>query len=511
MRKDAYKSGERDWIPEKYLGGFEDALDSYEQAHPHWRIEVLVSLIKWGIRNLKHSIEEDPGAKITWDNPLVELHYPVEWDWKSPRDGDKLYGRQVLGKLTRENTSDRKAAANTLARMMACRFNTMALGNCTNGAWFEKRKSAYLPYLPPNLDAAIKRIRGKWKKREAIEAIYKPFWIGTTRIHIQDGRLEKNTRIPRAVAKRLETIGQRMDIPGISFTGDVNGRTMWSGLVFEIQPLIIDYDAQKAYYPVTIGLAFEHRLIGNDVIAVTPSEWPRKDRETFWDDILRGVDSLTEHLIPKKEPQDSIILLYNDQILKIQPLHCRSDIKVAKRLLAGFRTRRQEEEAFAKQRRRQLLLLRACDRAKTANEKGRALEELTVDLFSTVPGLKVVRSRVRTQTEEIDLVIANEGNGRGFKHDEEFILVECKKWSAKCGKDEYVLFEKKIRNRRARSSLGFLVSWNGFTDTFTKEMLRGSHERLLIVPLNGNQIRSAVQQGTFPSLLESERREAIFV
>lgn len=511
MRKDADKSNERNWIPEKYFHGFQDALDSYEKAHPHWRIEVLVSLVKWGIRNLKHSIEQKPASKITWRNPLVELHYPLEWDWKSPRDGDNVYGKYILGKLTKENTSDPQKAAKTFATMMTCRFNTMALEHFTNGAWFEKRNNQCVPYLPANLDSAIKEIQGKWKKREALTQIYKPFWIGTTRIDVPDGGPKKITSISRRAAKRLESVGQRMDIPGISFTAQVNGKKIWSGLVFEIQPLIIDYDDRRAYHPVTIGLAFEHRLAGNDVLALTPSDWPANDRETFWDNILRGVDELTERLIPKNETQSSIILLHNGEILKIQPLHCRKDMKVAKRLFAGFQTKLQREEAFAKQCKRRLHLLRACDMAKTANEKGRALEKLAEELFNTVPGLKVVQSRARTRTEEIDLVISHDGNAHGFKDEAEFILVECKKWSGKCGKDEFVLFEKKIRNRKGRSSLGFLISWNGFTDTFSKEMLRGSHERLLVVPLTGDQIRSAAQRGTFLSLLESAKRDAVFV
>jgi hypothetical protein len=511
VRGNAHKSKERDWIPEKYFEAFHDALDNYERAHPHWRIEVLASLIKWGIRNLKHSIEEEPGSQITWDNPLVELHYLVEWDWNAPRDGDKIYGRQVLGKLTKENTSNRKVAAKTLAGMMACRFNTMALEHFTNGAWFEKRENTYVPYLPANLDTSIKQVKGKWKKREELEEIYKPFWIGTTRVGIPGSGLKKNSSIPRRVAKQLEAIGQRMDIPAISFSGQVNGRKMWSGLVFEIQPLIIDYDAHRAYYPVTTGLAFEHRLAGNDVIALTPSGWPRKDREAFWDRVLRGVDESIERLVPKNETQSSIILLRNGEILKVQPLHCRGDMGAPRRLPAGFQRRRQEQEASAKECKRRLHLLRACDLAITADEKGRALEQLAAELFNTVPGLRVVNSNVRTETEEIDLVISHDATAREFKDEAEFILVECKKWSAKCGKDEFVLFEKKIHNRRGRSSLGFLISWNGFTDTFKKEMLRGSHERPLVVPLDGDQIRSAAQRGTFPSLLASARRDAIFL
>jgi Holliday junction resolvase-like predicted endonuclease len=354
------------------------------------------------------------------------LHYPVQWDWESPHDGDIVYGKQVLGKFTEENTSDTQMSARTLAKMMACRFNTMALGDLTNGAWFEKRQGAYIPYLPAKLDAEIKRIKGKWKKREAAEEIYRPFWIGTTRIDIPGRESETNAGVPRRVAKRLEAARQRMDIAGISFSGDVNGRKMWSGLIFEIQPLIVDYDARKAFHAVTVGLAFEHKLVGNSIISITPDNWPRRDQEAFWNEILHGVDKYKERLIPANELISSIILMHNDEILQVQPLHSPSDIKVAKKLLAGFQTERQRAEVRAKQGKRLLHLLQTCDAAETPDEKGRSLENLVAELFRTVPGLKVVDRRRRTQTEEIDLVISHDGNAQGFEHEEEYILVECK-------------------------------------------------------------------------------------
>lgn len=505
------KSTKRKWIAERYSHAFKDALDKYEVEHPHWRIEVLVSLIKWGIRNLRHCIEQAPSGEITWGNPLVELHYPVEWDWESPHDGGIVYGKQVLGKFTEENTSDTQTAGRTFAKMMACRFNTMALGDLTNGAWFEKRQGAYIPYLPAKLDAEIKQIKGKWKKREAAEEIYKPFWIGTTRIDIPGRESETNAGVPRRVAKRLEAVRQRMDIAGISFSGDVNGRKVWSGLIFEIQPLIVDYDARKAYHAVTVGLAFEHKLVGNNIVSITPDNWPRRDQEAFWNEILHGVDECKERLIPANELISSIILMHNDEILQVQPLHCPSDIKVAKKLLAGFQTERQRAEVRAKQGKRLLHLLQACDAAETPDEKGRSLEDLVAELFDTVPGLKVVHRRRRTQTEEIDLVISHDGNVQGFKDEAELILAECKNWSKKCGANEFVLFKEKISNRKGRSSLGFLISWNGFADTIPKEMLRLSHERVLIVPIHGDQIRTAVQRGTFHSLLTSAKRDATLV
>jgi len=77
------------------------------------------------------------------------------------------------------------------------------------------------------------------------------------------------------------------------------------------------------------------------------------------------------------------------------------------------------------------------------------------------------------------------------------ILAECKNWTSKCGKDEFVIFREKLENRKRRCSLGFLISWNGLTATVTKEMLRGSKEELLIVPMTGQDVRAAVRSGDF--------------
>ena len=39
-----------------------------------------------------------------------------------------------------------------------------------------------------------------------------------------------------------------------------------------------------------------------------------------------------------------------------------------------------------------------------------------------------------------------------------------------------------LENRSHRCALGFLISWNGFTETVTKEKLRGSREQIMLVP-----------------------------
>lgn len=136
----------------------------------------------------------------------------------------------------------------------------------------------------------------------------------------------------------------------------------------------------------------------------------------------------------------------------------------------------------------------------STDDKGRSLEELSARLFETITGLTVA-GRIRTATEEIDLSILNDSSDPRLRRESALMLVECKNWSGKCGKDEFVIFREKLENRNRRCSLGFLISWNGFTSTVSKEMLRGSRDETLIVPITGQEIRSAVRDGDFGKVL----------
>jgi hypothetical protein len=145
-------------------------------------------------------------------------------------------------------------------------------------------------------------------------------------------------------------------------------------------------------------------------------------------------------------------------------------------------------------------LVDAVQTATSADEKGRMLEELCSRLFSSVPGLTVT-GRIRTETEEIDISVLNDSSEPRLRREGAIILAECKNWTAKCGKNEFVLFQQKLENRNQRCSLGVLISWNGFTGTVTKEMLRGSREGILVVPLSGEDVRQAVRIGNFLKVL----------
>jgi hypothetical protein len=154
-------------------------------------------------------------------------------------------------------------------------------------------------------------------------------------------------------------------------------------------------------------------------------------------------------------------------------------------------------------------LLTLVERATNSDLKGRALEELVSKLFLTIPGLGVI-SRIKTATEEIDIGIFNDTDNGFLASEGAVILAECKNWSSKCGRDEFSLLEKKTENRRDRCSLSFLISWNGFTGTIEKELLRSSRQRLVIVPLTGDDLRKAVNDNNFFEVIQSAWRNVIF-
>jgi hypothetical protein len=298
---------------EKYLQRYEQALDTYENEHPHWRIEVLVSLITWSLRSLKHYIEDGQEKDITWDEPFVELHFPVGWNWAERGGGDVAPGGHLFGTVTMEDIANKARARKRLAEIMVEQLNAMTLADATNWAWYEKLNNYYTPVLPVQLCVELNAIKGKRQRRALFDDLVRPFSIGATRIDSGIPKLKPGARIP----KNLLESEQPLDIPGIRFTGDVNGRKIDMGLVFEIHPLIADYDQKKAFHPVVVGLAVLNgnaRLVGDEIVRDTAANWPKCDREQFWEELLAGVEKIADELIPKTEADDSVILSVNSQI-----------------------------------------------------------------------------------------------------------------------------------------------------------------------------------------------------
>ena len=156
-------------------------------------------------------------------------------------------------------------------------------------------------------------------------------------------------------------------------------------------------------------------------------------------------------------------------------------------------------------------LLNSTETAKNPQEKGTFLEELVFRLFNSTKSFKVNSLRRNTQTEEIDLVILNNSDDPRFRKESAILLVECKNWTKKCGKNEFVIFKEKIENRSNRCSLGFLISWNGFAETVNREMLRGSREETLVIPIDGESIKRAIESGDLLKVLSESWDHAVML
>ncbi|MCI0699148.1 response regulator [candidate division KSB1 bacterium] len=151
-------------------------------------------------------------------------------------------------------------------------------------------------------------------------------------------------------------------------------------------------------------------------------------------------------------------------------------------------------------------------RFKDARKKGKALEDLLAALFASVEGFIQIDRNVNTATEEIDIVFRNESRNPSWQKESEIILVECKNWSSqRIGKNEFVLFKEKIENRYGRCKLGFLVCTTDFTEMIEREMLRSSKTDLLVVPINGDDLRQLVESKNRSQLLRSFVDRALLV
>lgn len=304
------------WNPDKFIKIFQSTLETYEKEHPHWQIEVLVSLIGRGLLGLKQHIEDPNKTGITWDNPFVELHYPVEWDWNAPQAEGIISARPITGKFTPQNTADAETTRKTIGEIMVRHLNTLALQGFTNHVWLEKHKGQenLTPILSAELCEELDAIKNKRERQDALNQLARPFSIGAALIDYGDKEFKNGARVPKRVIKQLANIDKLIDIRRIGFNGNVNGRKVEMSLVFQIHPLTIEYERKKAYHSITVGLFIAPEIIEGEIVTTTPAGWPKNDQETLWHELFQEVVKLTDHFIPKAESQTSVILSINAHI-----------------------------------------------------------------------------------------------------------------------------------------------------------------------------------------------------
>lgn len=128
-----------------------------------------------------------------------------------------------------------------------------------------------------------------------------------------------------------------------------------------------------------------------------------------------------------------------------------------------------------------------------SNIKGRRLEQTMALLFRTMPGLTGVKTNLRNDVEELDLVITNESTDPILSREGSYILVECKNWSRPVGPEAVAYFEKKVEERRGRARLGILVAMSGFTAGVDVKLARAANKDMLLLMLDATDLSDWIE------------------
>lgn len=493
---------------ESYHRIFEKAVTNYEATNPEWRSSVIISLAELGLLSLKRYVEAPSKQESRWESPYIDFEYSADIDWDA-WTASKYLNFQTL-QLTKGSIEGEAVAEKTLAGAMVKHFTITALSGFTAWAVFEKRGDTYEAFLSREQAETLAHLPDPRQKELFLKMLHHPFSFGAGVFSFDETEGPEFRSLSSDQNEEFRELSKLIHEPLLSKTTTIDGKTLESRVIFQVHPLTIDPEQKKAFFTITTGIFLQPIGAADDPLApslswANPANWPAKDRAEFLESLLKSVREL--HCAEPDEMTEKFITVNAQLKISVR----KSDIagvdtasgKILCSLLDLGTVTHFHLDHEASVMNLDLLreLLKAVTSAHTSAEKGRALEKLIKILFTTVSGFEEVQSNVLTATEEIDISIINRSTDPTLKHEGQIILAECKNWSSKCRKDDFVTFHAKIANRKQRARLGFLISWNGFSDTIPSEMLRGSREETLIVPLDGRAIEQAVKTGKFLPVL----------
>ncbi|MFD0894778.1 restriction endonuclease [Luteolibacter ambystomatis] len=504
----------------RYIDTLPDILEAFETKHPNWPEGMLLMLLEWGLLRLRDCIEDKTDPEISWEHPFVELQFHVDCETVGDPLKEGTFSLNT-GKLTISDVRDDETASKALSELMVRHLEIITLADLTQGMAMIQSDEGFIPFFPAEHIDEIRAIEDGVARDRAIIKALRPLSFGAGTIEYDDLKPEDDepVAVSEDVLQQLESI----QAPLVVLPIEPVAERLRLITIFEIHPFVFIPEKSAGYFPIVVGLAAQ--ALGQEAVSLEFFEdpwadlarWPEDYRQGIWDRLQSKLaDELasvgmghqeTEMVMVSLEaaisihvPKERIAEIISKFTEDAQTLDANANISISIRAAAMA-----EEHRIGWRQ-----LVDRVDASTSAADKGVALEELAAALFASVDGFGI-SSNVRTQTEEIDLWIENNVEKPPLAREGTEILVECKNWSGKVGKNELVVFRDKMRNRGGRCTLGFLLSWNGFADTVTKELLRGSTESLVVVLLDATAIRLAVESGDFMSVILAERRRALSI
>ncbi len=141
--------------------------------------------------------------------------------------------------------------------------------------------------------------------------------------------------------------------------------------------------------------------------------------------------------------------------------------------------------------------------------KGALLERVMKLLFTATPGFAEVTTNLRTDTEELDVVVCNRSEDPLWKKEGQYLLGECKNWSKKAGSPEARDFVCKLVTKHRRATVGFYFSLEGFTDAFALELSKHATEQPVVLRFDRADIERWIAATDKLAFLREQHRRAV--
>jgi DNA-binding transcriptional regulator YiaG len=307
-------------------------LECLEAHRAEWFLPVFLMLVRHGLHSLRAYLEDPNETVITWGHPVVELHWPVEWDWKRWEEEGRVWAGpepEDLLRLAAAGGADKVVdalldfvALNVLQALASWR----ELKNGDGGFFgYDLQDGRLRPLLPEGLEDELGlKALSEQELGEVLAELYCPFTFdrkGLNRLDPAFTETLASNLLRNLLAKQGETADEAeksedegeaaesvykapdrdaqkalADIPAdildmlddpLRFTiGLEDGRTIEVSVRLAVHAFVVDLDARKVYFPALVGLVLTESGEPADLSGLRD-----EDKALFW----KTIDAVLDH------------------------------------------------------------------------------------------------------------------------------------------------------------------------------------------------------------------------
>jgi len=284
----------------------------------------LADIIHDSLETLKHYIEDPNEKEVSWESPWVEARFSVGWDWERGglRFKPPAFPKEILEALQRgedpEKLAHTDAGKTFTAQCAVTPFFGLTLQFLTKqvAVHIKDGKTAGYFYLDPEVKKELDALPTKEERDARMFLLLEPLSIGGLEVLDEEGVPHILTAYLKSPEWAKDTERRLQNIPGLNFSGEVEGVPYRGSVVIIFHPLVVDEDKRETYFPIVTGLVFgmiepvsekwmDISEWAKGDLALGPAAWPEKDREALWKLLLVDViEELRKELKPEEKPEE---------------------------------------------------------------------------------------------------------------------------------------------------------------------------------------------------------------